>query len=137
MPDETVPEEQIRRLLSNAGTNLALNILNDIAFNASNSSTIIALREAPVKNATQRIMQLLMEENTGNTQEFVSKAIQLRKELDSTPYARLLIALIARKHIIYTDSIDYKQIDRLQSGGVLSSRSKSSLLLEKGKLEKS
>ena len=133
LPDETVSEEQIRRLLSNAGTNLALNILNDIAFNSSNSSTIIVLREAPVNNATQKVMQLLMEENTGNTQEFVNKAIQLREELDSSPYARLLIALIARKHIIYTGSIDYRQIAKLQSGGVLSKRSKSSLLLEKGK----
>lgn len=136
-PDEAIPEEQIRRLLSQAGTNLALNILNDIAFNASNRSTIIALREADVANATQKIMQLLMEENAGNTPTFVNKAVQLREELESIPYARLLIALIARKHIIYTGDIDHRQIDKLQSGGVLSRRSKSSLLLDKGKMEKS
>lgn len=136
-PDEAITEEHIRRLLSQSGTNLALNILNDIAFNASNGSTITALRDVDAANATQKIMQLLMEENTGNTPEFVNRAILLREELDKIPYAQLLIALIARKHIIYTGDIDHRQIDKLQSGKVLSKKSKSSLLVDKRKLEKS
>ena len=74
----------------------------------------------------------MMEENAGNTQEFVSKAIALRKELDAIPYAKILIAQIARKHIIYTSSIDHREIDKLLSGKVLAATTKPALLLSKG-----
>lgn len=133
MPDEDIKEDYVRKLLGQAGTFIALNIMNDIAYNASNENTITALRVGPLDNANHKIMLLMMEENVGNTSEFVSRAITLRKELDSCPYARMLIAQIARKHIIYTENIDYMQIDKLLSGKVMSSDSKTMLLLVKGK----
>lgn len=137
MPDEDIKEDYIRKLLGHAGTFIALNIMNDIAYNASNENTITALRDGPLDNANHKIMLLMMEENVGNTPEFVSRAITVRKELDSCSYARTLIAQIARKHIIYTAKIDYRQIDRLLSGKVISSDSKTMLLLEQGKNSKS
>ena len=137
MPDEEIKEDYVRKLLGQAGTFIALNIMNDIAYNASNQNTITALRDGPLDNANHKIMLLMMEENIGNTPEFVSRAIILRKKLDSCPYARMLIAQIARKHIIYTTNIDHKQIDRLLSGKVMSSNSKTRLLLEQGKNSKS
>jgi hypothetical protein len=136
MSDEEIKEDYVRKLLGQAGTIITLNIMNDIAYNASNQNTITALRDGPLDNANHKIMLLMMEENVGNTPEFVSRAIILRKELDSCPYARTLIAQIARKHIIYTANIDHKQIDRLLSGKVMSSDSKTMLLLEQGKNSK-
>jgi len=137
MPDEEIKEDYVRKLFGQAGTIIALNIMNDIAYNASNENTITALRDGPPDSANHKIMLLMMEENIGNTSEFVSRAITLRKELDSCPFARKLIAQIARKHIIYTANINHKQIDRLLSGKVISSDSKTRLLLEQGKNSKS
>lgn len=133
MPDKKITEEKIRELLGQAGTVMALNILNDIAYIVSNDSTMLVMRNGPVESINYRIMELMMEENAGNTGAFVEKAILLRSELEGNPYAVSLIAQIARKHIVYTGSIDHRQIDRLLSGKVLSPTSKGMLLLEKGK----
>lgn len=132
LPEEKIDGAQIRELLAQAGTVLALNILNDVAYNCSNEGTISVLRRALCPTANHKILQLMMEENTGNTQKFVSKAIDLRRELEGTPYAKMLIAQIARKHIIYTSNIDYREIDKLLSGKVLSATTKPALLLSKG-----
>lgn len=135
-PDDKITEAQIRELFAQAGTTLALNILNDIAYNSSNDSTINVLRQGPMNNPNHKIMCLMMEENVGNTQEFVSRAISLREDLGNIPYARMLISRIARKHIIYTANIDHRQIDRIISGNILSGSSKPSLLLDQGKKPK-
>ena len=132
IPDEAITEQEIRELFGQAGTVLALNIMNDIAFNCSNEGTISVLRTASLLNANHQILQLMMEENSGNTPEFVSRAISLRKELDGIPFAKALIAQIARKHIIYTPSIKHREVDKLLSGKVLSATSKPALLLVKG-----
>jgi len=135
-PDEAIDEKGAIELLGQVGTLLALNLMNDIAFNASNGSTIIALRDAPIASANHSIFELMAEENTGNTSTFVSKAIALRTELESNSYAKMLIAQIARKHIIYTANIDHRQIDKLLSGKVIAAESKPILLLEQGKKSK-
>lgn len=132
LPEEKIDEAQIRILFGQAGTILALNVLNDIAFNCSNESTITVLRTASHNTVNHKILQLMMEENTGDTAEFVSRAIALHKELDNVPYAKVLIAQIARKHIIYTASMDHREIDKLLGGKVLSAASKPNLLLSKG-----
>jgi hypothetical protein len=137
MPDEDIKEDYIRKLFGQAGIAVALNIMNDIAYNASNKNTITALRDGPLDNANHKIMLLMMEENSGDTPEFVSRAIKLCKELDGCSFAKMLIAQVARKHIIYTTNINYRQIDRLLSGKVISSDSKKGLLLEQGKKSKS
>lgn len=137
MPEEKISEDYVRKILGEAGTVLALNIMNDIAYNASNENTIVALRDEPLNNSNFKIMQLMMEENVGNSPEFVSKAILLRKQLENDPYAIMLIAQIARKHIIYTENLDYRQIDKLLSGKVISPESKKTLLIEQSKNSKS
>ena len=136
IPDEPITEEHIRELLGNAGTIFALNILDNCAFSASNSSTIIALRDWTPVNSNHSILRLMMEENTGNTANFIAKAIALRAELKQNIYAAILIAQIARKHIFYLSSIDHRHIDSLISGHVLSKESKTTLLLEERKKEK-
>ena len=111
--------------------------MNDIAYNASNPNTITVLREGPINNVNHKIMLLMMEENIGNTQEFVTKAISLRKDLGKDYYARTLISQIARKHILYKERVDHRQIDRLISGKVISTDNKTQLLLEQGKYSSS
>lgn len=132
-----ISEQKIRKLFGQAGTFMALNILNDAAYNASNSSTISVLRERSDGNSNQKILQLMMEENSGITSDFVTRAIALRKEMEFNPYGKMLIAEIARKHIIYNDSISRRSIDMLISGKVLSPKVKALLLQEKGTKEKS
>ena len=133
LPDEKINEKMVRQLLSQAGTILALNILNDIAYNCSNDSTIAVLREKDSDNSNHKIMKLMMEENVGNTDVFIDKAIKAMEDFDANPYARMLVSQIARKHIMHTSSIDHRQIDKLISGKVLSSKSKPQLLLSQGK----
>ena len=133
LPEMSVSEQRVRELLGQAGTTMALNIFDDISFNTANRSTIVALRGAPATNVTRKILQLMMEENVGNTSEFVSRAVRLRKEIERIPYAQILVARIARKHIMYTGSIDHRQIDVLLSENVLSKKGKPSLLIGKGK----
>lgn len=137
MPEDKITEDYIRKILGEAGTVLALNIMNDIAYNASNENTVIALRDEHLYNSNYKIMQLMMEENVGNSPEFVSKAILLRKQLANDPYATMLIAQIARKHIIYTENMDYRLVDKLLSGKVISPESKKTLLIEQSKNSKS
>lgn len=134
---EKVSGQRIRKLFGQAGTFLALNILNDAAYNASNSSTISVLRERSAGNANQKILQLMMEENSGLTSDFVDRAIALREEMDNNPYGKMLIAEIARKHIIYNEGMSHRSIDMLISGKVLSPKVKAMLLQEKGTKEKS
>lgn len=132
MPEKHFTEEKIRTLFSSAGMILALNVMNDIAYNAANENTISVLREQPAKNSNFRIFELMLEENAGNTTEFVQRAITLRNELDRSPFARMMIAQIARKHIIYKDKIDHRELNKLLSGNVLNSERKPSLLLSQG-----
>ena len=106
--------------------------MNDIAFNTSNENTICVLREWPAQSENHKVFELMLEENTGNTAEFVQKAIVLRKELAESPFAKMLISQIARKHIIYNGNIDHREVNKLLSGGVLATENKPALLLSKG-----
>lgn len=132
IPDETISESTVRKMLANTATMLALNIMNDIAFNSSNVSTISVLKTGPEDSSNHRVLKLMMEENVGNTDAFISSAIDLRKDFEKNQYARTLIAQIARKHIMYHQSVDYRTINRLISGKVLSEKSKPILLLKRG-----
>lgn len=132
MPDERVDENLVRQMLADTATVLALNILNDIAFNSANTSTITVLRTGPDDTSNYRILKLMMEENTDNTSVFIGKAIELREQFNNNPYAIHLIAQISRKHIMYHKNIDHRQIDQLISGKVLSNKSKATFLIDKG-----
>lgn len=137
MPDEKINESTIREMLANTATVMALNILNDIAFNSSNSTTISVLRTGPDDTPNYKILKLMMEENTDNTSEFIGRAIELREEICNNPFAVHLICQICRKHIMYHKNIDHRQIDRLISGKVLSSKNKAALLVERGSKDNS
>ena len=133
--EETVPEarfseKNIRKMIGQVGAAMALDIFNNVAYNAANRSTINVLRERANGNANQRVLELMMEENTGMSSEFVSRAIALCEDLDSVPYAKILIMYIVRKHVINNEDMDHKDIDRLVSGKVISPKEKAGLLHE-------
>lgn len=132
IPDVKITEEDINQMLEQAGIVLSLNIMNDISYNASNKHTIVALEEMEMKNSNYKIMRLMMNENAGNTVDFVSKAVKLKDDLKNNSFAGMLISQIARKHMIYSDRIDYKQLDKLVSSAIFSTKGKKSLLLEQG-----
>lgn len=132
MPEEKITEGEIKEELAKAGTILALNIMNDIAYNASNRSTIAALQDMTPATINHKVMQLMMQENVGDTEEFVAKAVSLRADLAESPYAKTLIAKIAWKHILYNVNIDHRQIDKLVSGHILTEKGKKRTLFERG-----
>lgn len=129
-PSEKITEDDIRKAMGLAGAMLTLNVMNDIAYNATNRLTIDALREMPTTNSNYNIMELMFEENLGKKSYFVINAIELFKKYKSDPFVQMLISQIARKHIIYNFDMDHNDIERLISGGILSSKSKRLLLLE-------
>ncbi len=132
MPEEKITENEIKEEFAKAGTILALNIMNDIAYNSSNRSTIDALQDAAPATTNYKIMQLMMQENVGNTEEFVNKAVSLWSDLVESPYAKTLIAKIAWKHLVYNADIDHRQIDKLVSGRILSEKGKKRAFFEQG-----
>ena len=133
MPDEKITESIVMKMFGEAGVILALNILNDIAYNAADQNTIHALRDVCLDKTNYSVMQLMMEENTGDTDEFVTKVLDFRDKYDSQHFVKMVAAQIARKHIIYNPDIDYRQVDKLVSAKVLSPQSKKSLLIEQEK----
>ena len=133
MPDEKITEAIVMKMFGEAGVFLALNILNDIAYNAADQNTIHALRDVRSDKTNYKVMQLMMEENTGDTDEFVTRASDFRDKYDSQPFVKMVVAQIARKHIIYNPDIDHRQVDKLISAKVLTPQSKKSLLLEQGR----
>ena len=64
MPEETITSDEVRQMFAHAGVVLALNIMNDIAYNSTNVKTITVLREATTINTNYKIQKLMMEENT-------------------------------------------------------------------------
>ena len=74
----------------------------------------------------------MMQENVGDTAQFVQSAIALIKEIGGNPYARMLISRIAYKHIMYQENVDSREINRLISGKVLNEHARTSLLLGRG-----
>ena len=137
LPGESITEGEVKKMISHAGINLALDVMNDIAYNSSSYNTANAFREYRCTTSNHKIMQLMIEENTGNTAVFIDKAIDLRKEMSKNPFAQMLIAQIARKHITYAGNVDHRQVSRLISGNVISSKSRTKVLLENGKKKKS
>ena len=136
LPELKLTEKDVREQFAEAAVVLALNVMNDIAFNASDPNTVEVLKEYQVSNTNHQIQRLMMVENAGNTPAFVGEALSLYKQCDKNPFAKYLVWHIARKHIIHTEGIDKRQVDRLVSGGVFEVMGKRRLLLEKNEREK-
>lgn len=136
LPELKLSEKKIKEQFAEAAVLLALNVMNDIAFNASDPNTVDVLKEYQVSNTNHQIQKLMMVENAGDTNAFVDAALSLYKQRADDPFSKYLIWHIARKHIIHTEDIDKRQVDRLVSGGVFEVKGKRRLLLEQGKQEK-
>lgn len=128
-PDKEVKDDDIKKALGEAGVILALDIMNDIAYNATNNSTIVALRDIKDLNSNYKIMQLIMEENTKNSPSFVNKAIELYKQNENNIFVKVLITQIARKHVFYSKEMDFKLLNKLTSNHILTEQNKKKLLM--------
>ena len=132
--EQSYTKDDIRRMLGTAGTAMALDILNNVAFNASSDSTIEELQHYNTTSMVQDVMQLMLIENTRHTKCFVDSAIQLQRKYDGNAFIRKVIALIARKHILYSHKkIDHTQISRLVSANIFTEKHKKSLLIAQAK----
>lgn len=128
-----ISRENIQEAFSDAAVTFALNIMNDIAYNATSINTIHLLNEAYLNSSNKVIQNLMMEENVGKSVPFIDKALSLNKAYKDNAFIRQIISRVARKHILYTSNIDHSQTDRLISAGVLSSKAKKTLLIEQYK----
>ena len=77
-----------------------------------NENTVGILSKWPAQSENQKIFELMLEENAGNTSEFVQNAISLRNELKDSLFSVMLISQIARKHIIYNCS--YREVNMIE-----------------------
>lgn len=130
-----ISREVIQEALSAAGIVFALNVMDDVAFNSTNTRTISALRNRSLENNNDKILELMMEENTGNSREFCDRAIALRKDLKDDPFSTSLISRIAHKHFMYNENIDHTIMDKLITGKVFTVSGKPKILLTQGKRE--
>lgn len=137
LPDEKITEDDIRKMLGEAAVTLALNLMNDIAYNATSTSTVSVLNEIDILNSNYALQNLMMVENAGVTSDFVEKALAMNTSYRKDPFIRTLVMLVARKHIIHTPHIDHRHVDKLISGKVLLPDGKKTLLIEQQKIEKS
>ena len=131
LPDKKIGEKEIRQLFNDVAMLLTLNIMNDIAFNSADVNTIRVLNEYPMSSSNYAVENLMMTENAGNSEAFISKTLELFKKFKDDPFIKKLISIDARKHIMCTPELDHHLIDKLISGGVLSPAGKRTLLLEK------
>lgn len=129
-PEIKLTKEETADLLNKSAIMLILNIMNDIAYNASNQNTIPVLCEIDLKNTNYKIQNLMMWENCGNTKDFISNASKLYNEYSSKPFERSLISNIAYKHIINNSEIDRREIDRLISSDILKNSDKKDILIK-------
>ena len=130
MPEEKITDREIRKIFTDSAIVLVLNVMNDIAYNCSNSRTISVLNEMRMTTSNQRVHNLMMTENMGNTATFVTRALSLNESYKGNPFIQSLIKQIACKHIYYTYKIDYRQIDRLVSGNILSAKGSKAMLVQ-------
>ena len=137
IPEANLSVDDIKEQFADAAVMLVLNVMNDIAYNASDPNTVEVLRDHKAANSNHLVQRLMMIENTGNTEDFVREALAMYKDFGSMPFIRYLIRHIARKHIIHTAEIDNRQIDKLVSGGLFESKGKRRLLLEQNKQKNS
>lgn len=86
--EQSYTKDDIRRMLGTAGTAMALDILNNVAFNASSDSTIEELQHYNTTSMVQDVMQLMLIENTRHTKCFVDSAIQLQRKYDGNAFIR-------------------------------------------------
>ncbi len=137
LPDENISVEEIKKMFGEAAVNFILNLMNDIAYNSSNSSTISVLNDFDKSSSNYVIQNLMMIENAGDTAAFVDKALSVHSDYSQDYFVQWLVRLIARKHIIHTPNIDYRMVDKLTSGKILDQRGKKAFLLEQNSEEKS
>ena len=134
-PDIDMSDEELTEDFNKSALMLVLNLMNDIAFNASNSSTLTALCDVELKNSNYKLHNLMMYENAGNSSLFVDKAVEFYKDFSSNPFAKSIVSQIAVKHILNTKNFDRRDVDRLISGRVLNSAGKKQYLLKSIKNE--
>ena len=129
-PEINMSDEELTEVFNKSALMLVLNLMNDIAFNASNSNTITALCDIDLKNTNYKLHNLMMYENVGNSTLFVDKAVDFYKNFSCNPFAKSIVSQIAFKHVLNTKNIDRRDIDRLTSSGILNAAGKKQFLLK-------
>lgn len=115
LPDKRFTEDDIKQIVADSGLILAMNILNDIAYNCSNKNTLNVLSKFDAKSKNHEIMLLMMQENGAVDSEFIDKVLVMYKNNNSNAFIKNIINMIVRKHIMFTLGISNRHIDKLLS----------------------
>lgn len=133
--EKKLTDDDLKKMLSQAAIVFTLNVMNDIAYNAANCNTIQVLDEVEPPNGNHLIQNLMMFDNAGDSSAFVSRAVELKRQINGNAFVSSLLSRVARKHMVYTPSISHSLVDKLVSANVLSPSSKKAALIEQRRQE--
>lgn len=126
-----ISDDDIKQILSIAGTAIVLSLYDDVAFYSSNDRTISYLNDDNYQNYNNQIQKLLMYESIGSSERFVDQAISVLENTDDI-YIRELVKLIVNKHLLTHDIVNHTLIDKI-SAKIYNEGAKKQLLLMNAK----
>ena len=97
---------KISSILNSLAMNFTLGIMNHFAECAVDKKTIAILNAFDTKTEAEKIQQLLMLENSGNTDQLYKVASTMLKDYKQA-YMQAMIKCIMRKHLLNNTSIPY------------------------------
>jgi hypothetical protein len=101
----------IEEAINFAVISICLGLYDNVAFFGASNETLRLINARKVHNTNHKIQNLMMEENSGSTESFVSKAISI-KESGEDIFLANLVRLVVRKHLVLRD-VDYRIKDRV------------------------
>jgi predicted phosphodiesterase len=121
-----INRQDIEEIFFHSAISICLGLYDNVAFFGANSDTLHLLNAFNLQTSTNKIANLIMEENGGTTEDFVNKAIKLKENEDDL-FITYLIRLITNKHLI-TRTIDFSIKDRI-ADTIFSTKTKKQVLI--------
>jgi len=128
---QKITREKIERTFVDVAQSICLGFYDRIAILASNQDTLPMLQEYDLITMNHRTINLMFHENGNSTDSFVDLAVRMFGP-EKNARMKIIIQLIARKHILTHDSIHYDQRARIASK-IFPGTDKIKLLLMTGK----
>lgn len=98
--------DQISGILKSLAMNVALGVMNHFAECAVDKKTVAILSAFNTKTEAEKVQQLLMIENSGNTDQLYKVASTMLKDYKPA-YMQAMIRCIIRKHLLNNTSIPF------------------------------
>lgn len=110
--DNVPTREKIGVIMNDLAINITLSVMNHFAEYAVDTKTIALLSSATANTEVEKIQQLLIIENSGNTDNLYKAATVLLKE-HKQAYMQTMVKCIVRKHLLNNTSIAYDKRQKI------------------------